>query len=414
MGTKTSRIGDIFFITDFVANGSFASLKENVQYKNEPDYAILVRLTDNTKKWNGNYVYVNESSYRFLSKSTVLPGDLIISNVGEPGIAFITPDLGQPMTLGPNSILVRKTNDEINIEYFYYLIKSPEGQKEIQKIVSKTTIRKFNKTGFRNISIPFPKLQVQLHTANILSQAENLIAQRKESIQLLDEFLKSTFLEMFGNPETNESDFPFIELEKLCKIIVDCPHSTPVKSEQKTNYPCIRTSELTNGYISWNSMQYLEESEYKMRIQRLVPEEGDIVYGREGTYGDAIRVPSGYKFSLGQRTMLFRPDYKKTNSIYLWAMVRSDFVYRQAKKKNSGSTVGHVNVKDIKQFRILNPPFGLQNDFAKQVQLIEILKSKYKSSLLELENLYGSLSQRAFKGELRVEDGVVMISARRQ
>jgi hypothetical protein len=45
-----------------------------------------------------------------------------------------------------------------------------------------------------------PPLPDQLHIANLLSKAENLIAQRKESIRLLDEFLKSTFLEMFGDP----------------------------------------------------------------------------------------------------------------------------------------------------------------------------------------------------------------------
>jgi restriction endonuclease S subunit len=150
-------------------------------------------------------------------------------------------------------------------------------------------------------------------------------------------------------------------------------------------------------------MQYLEESEYHIRIQRLVPEEGDIVYGREGTYGEAIRVPASHKFSLGQRTMLLRPDYKKTNSIYLWAMVRSDYVYRQAKKKNSGSTVGHVNVKDIRQFKILYPPIELQDSFANFVIKTEALKTQYQLSLQELENLYGSLSQRAFKGELKLD-----------
>ena len=205
---------------------------------------------------------------------------------------------------------------------------------------------------------------------------------------------------MFGDPEKNPKNLPFIELEKLCAVIVDCPHSTPVKSEEETNFPCIRTSELTNGYISWDSMQYLEEDEYMKRTQRLIPEAGDIVYGREGTYGEAIRIPATHKFSLGQRTMLFRPDYKKTNSIFLWAMVRSEFVYRQAKKKNSGSTVGHVNVKDIKQFRVYNPPIELQNQFAQIIAKAEAIKTQYQQSLQELENLYGSLSQKAFSGEL--------------
>ena len=92
-------------------------------------------------------------------------------------------------------------------------------------------------------------------------------------------------------------------------------------------------------------------------------------------------------------------------------MVRSDFVYRQAKKKNSGSTVGHVNVKDIKQFRLLNPPTELQNTFSQFVEKIETIKIQYLKSLQELENLYGSLSQRAFRGDLSFKEEGLMIAA---
>lgn len=298
-------------------------------------------------------------------------------------------------------------NGKANLEY----VKNYLNYANLNKYIKGATRGKLNKSVLENIPIPLPSFSDQLHIANLLSKAENLIAQRKESIRLLDEFLKSTFLEMFGDPEKNPKNLPFTELEKLCAVIVDCPHSTPVKSKEATNFPCIRTSELTNGYISWDSMQYLEEGEYKKRTQRLIPEAGDIVYGREGTYGEAIRIPATHKFSLGQRTMLFRPNYKKTNSIFLWAMVRSEFVYRQAKKKNSGSTVGHVNVKDIKQFRVYNPSIELQNQFAQLIEKTEAIKTQYQQSLQELENLYGSLSQKAFRGELSIKDEALLIAA---
>lgn len=294
----------------------------------------------------------------------------------------------------------RPVENELFGEYFLHFLKHNSFQRQKNKLCTGAIQSAISNSGIERIFVPVPDYNDQIHIANLLSKAENLIAQRKESIRLLDEFLKSTFLEMFGDPEKNPKNLPFTTLEKLCSVIVDCPHSTPVKSKEATNYPCIRTSELTNGYISWDSMQYLDEDEYIKRTQRLIPEAGDIVYGREGTYGEAIRIPKTHKFSLGQRTMLFRPDYKKTNSIFLWAMVRSEFVYRQAKKKNSGSTVGHVNVKDIKQFRIFNPPTELQTKFAQIVEKTETLKTQYQQSLQELENLYGSLSQKAFRGEL--------------
>lgn len=309
---------------------------------------------------------------------------------------------GRSGYVGSTMVKLKVKNKKQFSPFFIYRFLQTKSE-YLKRKATGATIMHINRKSLEQLEIPDLQIDDQLNIANLLSKAENLIVQRKESIRLLDEYLKSTFLEMFGDPEKNPKNLPFTTLEKLCSVIVDCPHSTPVKSKEATNYPCIRTSELTNGYISWDSMQYLDEDEYIKRTQRLIPEAGDIVYGREGTYGEAIRIPKTHKFSLGQRTMLFRPDYKKTNSIFLWAMVRSEFVYRQAKKKNSGSTVGHVNVKDIKQFRIFNPPIELQTQFAQTVEKIEALKTQYQQSLQELENLYGSLSQSAFRGELGVK-----------
>ncbi|MCF1750200.1 restriction endonuclease subunit S [Mariniradius sediminis] len=324
------------------------------------------------------------------------PNTVLIGAIGDIGKLGVTSDFSSS---NQQITGIYPDPKKVDSQFLYYWLKAHK-QSLLDKSKS-AIVPILNNKDLGQVKILFPEyISDQLLIANLLSKAENLIAQRNDSIRLLDEFLKSTFLEVFGDPEKNPKNLPFTTLEKLCSVIVDCPHSTPVKSKEATNYPCIRTSELTNGYISWDSMQYLDEDEYKKRTQRLIPEAGDIVYGREGTYGEAIRIPKTHKFSLGQRTMLFRPDYKKTNSIFLWAMVRSEFVYRQAKKKNSGSTVGHVNVKDIKQFRIYNPPIELQTQFAQIVEKTEVLKTQYQQSLQELENLYGSLSQRAFRGEL--------------
>ena len=136
------------------------------------------------------------------------------------------------------------------------------------------------------------------------------------------------------------------------------------------------------------------------RIKRLKPVGGDIVYGREGSYGDAVIIPAGIKLSLGQRVMLFRPIYTIMNSQFMHAVVRSKGVYSQAQRVNAGSTVGHVNIKDIRKFNIIVPPFDLQNQFADRIQSIDSQKAKAQESLDKSEALFNSLLQKAFKGEL--------------
>jgi type I restriction enzyme S subunit len=155
------RVGDKIKVTDYVANGSFATLKKNVKYLNEENYAILLRLVDFHNKWKGNFVYVDKNSYEFLKKTKVYPNDIIISNVGvNVGTVFKAPNLNKPMTLGPNSILLKCSNEIIN-KYIYYYFISRIGQNKIFSIVTGSAQPKFNKTDFRNLRIKLPPLPIQ-------------------------------------------------------------------------------------------------------------------------------------------------------------------------------------------------------------------------------------------------------------
>ncbi|WP_300107178.1 restriction endonuclease subunit S [uncultured Alistipes sp.] len=81
---KTGEIPMI--ITDFVANGSFASLKDNVTILQEEDYAYFIRNVDlKDKKFE---TYVNKHAYEFLSKSALFGNEIIISNVGDVEVYF--------------------------------------------------------------------------------------------------------------------------------------------------------------------------------------------------------------------------------------------------------------------------------------------------------------------------------------
>ena len=188
---------------------------------------------------------------------------------------------------------------------------------------------------------------------------------------------------------------PIKTVEELCSEIVDCPHSTP-KYKGQLNNPAIRTSEIKKGYISWETMRYVSDEEYKERIARLRPEKGDIVYGREGIMGNAAILPEGYNFCLGQRVMLLRPDYSKCTSEYLLYAVISDDVYKQVVEKHNVSTVAHVNVKDVKQFRVPLPAIEKQKQFTGFISKGDKSKLTVQQGLDKLELLKQSLMQKYF------------------
>lgn len=165
-------------VTDYVANGSFASLAENVKYKNEKDVAVLIRLVDYNRNFEGDFVYIEENAYEFLSKSKLFGGEIIISNVGaNVGTVFRCPHLPYKMSLAPNSIMV-KFNE--NDEFYYYWLKSPFGQHMLKSIVTGSAQPKFNKTNFRDMVVPVPSRSEQDKIAEILRSIDDKIDGNKK------------------------------------------------------------------------------------------------------------------------------------------------------------------------------------------------------------------------------------------
>lgn len=157
-GWIVSRINDLpVVVTDYVANGSFKSLKDNVSIYDDENYAIFMRNTDLKCNFQSGKKYVDKHSYDFLSKTKLFGGELIISNVGDVGSVYLCPYFSIPMTLGNNVIMINSTGS-VSFNYFLYrLFKSREGQGFIDSITGGSAQPKFNKTDFRNLKLILPE-----------------------------------------------------------------------------------------------------------------------------------------------------------------------------------------------------------------------------------------------------------------
>ena len=277
---------------------------------------------------------------------------------------------------------------EVNKQYFVFAVRY-----NLKAMATKShgaTMKHIIKKDFENTKVPFPSLEKQKKIANILLKVNAIVEACQQEILKLDELIKARFVEMFQDGYS-----PLKTVEEICSNIVDCPHTTP-KYEGELKNPAIRTSEIKKGFLVWNTMRYVSDDEYLERTVRLIPEAGDIVYGREGTFGNAAILPTGYKFCLGQRVMLLRPDYSKCTSEYLLHAVISDDVYQQAVVNNNASTVAHVNVKDVKQFKVPLPSLNKQKEFADFVTQVDKSKVVAQQMLEEAQKLFDSLMQEYF------------------
>ena len=185
-------------ITDYVASGSFASLAENVEYLDEPDYAMLIRTADISEKgYAPKPVYISKHAYDFLKNSNLFGGELMLPNIGASvGDIYIVPKLYERMSLAPNAIMVKTRY--VNRFYYYYFLGKP-GRLSIEDIAQSTAQAKFNKTDFRQLRVPLPSKEEQLEIAAYLDEktmkVDALIAKKEKFLAEMESYKKSLIFE---------------------------------------------------------------------------------------------------------------------------------------------------------------------------------------------------------------------------
>ncbi len=296
--------------------------------------------------------------------------------------------------------IVFNVDNEIDHEYLLRYLKDECGLTQIRHNTQGAVRDSLKYKGLENIEIPLPPIDDQIRITTLLNKVESLIAKRKKSIADLDELLKSTFLEMFGDPVRNEMGWEFSTVAEFCKTVIDCPHKTPIYSDDNTKLYCVRSSDIVNGYLELSETKQVDVGVFEDRILRHLPQRDDILYCREGgRLGNAARIISNDKICLGQRIMLFDVN-DKHRSHFVWALLESFSFKKKVNSLIGGGGAPRINIKDIKNIKTIKPPLDIQNKFATIVQKVESIKDRYQKSLNDLENLYGTLSQKVFKGEL--------------
>lgn len=178
-------------LTDFTANGSFGDLAKNVTYVDQVSYSKLIRLTDLRKELNNDGVYIDEKSHRYLKKSELFGGEILIANVGAyAGLTCIMPSINYKASLGPNMFLL-KFKDSLTIKYAFYLLNSSKYWEWLQITALSSAQPKLNKENIRQLKIVLPPLSEQTNIAKFLddktAKIDQTIGIKQKEIELLKE-----------------------------------------------------------------------------------------------------------------------------------------------------------------------------------------------------------------------------------
>ena len=380
-------------VTDYVANGSFASLAENVKYKEEKDVAVLIRLVDYNRNFDGDFVYIDEHAYEFLSKSKLYGGEIIISNVGaNVGTVFRCPYLPYKMSLAPNSIMVKFKGSD---EFYYYWLRSPFGQHMLKSIVTGSAQPKFNKTNFRDMLAPVPPRKVQDRIVTILRTLDDKIEVNKKInknlLQQMESLYKAWFTDFIPFGGSRPSDWRKSDIYSIADIIYGAPFSSKLFNTDGEGIPIIRIRDLRDQAF----VTYTTENHPKGHL--IQP--GDIVVGMDGEFRPYIW--GNTEAWLNQRVCIFNNKRPKGKAFVLFTI--KPLLYR-IEQTQVATTVIHIGKKDYDAFELYLPDSNTLDQFD---ELTSPMIDQIVVNCLEnkrLATLRDSLLPRLMSGELDVSD----------
>ncbi len=325
-------------------------------------------------------------------------GDILISLTGNVGRVGRIQECHLPAVLNQRVGLIRPQSEELDTIFLFQYLNS--GNFENEAISNSNGVAQLNLSSkwVESHQIPFPPLDDQKRIAHLLGKVEGLIARRKHHLHQLDDLLKSVFLEMFGDPIRNEKGWVKKTLAELGKLDRGVSRHRPRNAPELLGgkYPLIQTGDVSNAgiYITGFSQTYSERGFAQSKlwptgtlcitIAANIAQTGILTF--DACFPDSI--------------VGFTTKESKASPLYVLGLFW--FLQRILEKNAPAAAQKNINLKILRELEVPAPPINLQNQFVTIVEKVEGIKSRYQQSLTDLENLYGALSQKAFKGELNL------------
>lgn len=378
---------------------------DKVEFSNS-GYPIL--QTKNISKgiidFNDTKYMNNEYWEKYKEKYKPKINDVLLANIGTIGKNVIVKEESDYL-IHWNIFLIEPNQNLITTNYLKSFFDKLYNQNYYDLFLKGGTVKFISKSFLIDLEIPIPPLQQQEKIVKVLDLTSSLIEKQKELLKKYDLFLKSKFIEMFGDPISNPMGW---EVEKLENLIERNKHSLktgPFGSSLKKEFY------VENGYKIYGQEQvikndftygnyYIDNDKYET-LKNYSIKENDILISLVGTFGKIAIVPKKFEAGIiNPRLMKISLNTVLYNPIFFKDLFYTEAFKAQLLNFSHGGTMGILNLSILKELKYIKPPIELQNKFASIVEKIETIKEKENQKLKQLENLHNSMMNKAFKGEI--------------
>ncbi|MFT5294238.1 MAG: type I restriction enzyme S subunit [Colwellia sp.] len=336
--------------------------------------------------------YITQDKFASLSRGKLQKKDLIITLRGTLGSCCIFDTEFDTGFINAQMMIIR-CNDGVFNKYLHYYLTSFAVNFEFQRANTGSAVPQLTGRQIAELEIPLPPLDEQKRIVAILDKADAIRRKRQQAINLADDFLRSVFLDMFGDPVTNPKGW---EVKQVGKV-VDC--IVPGRDKPKSftgGMPWITTNDLMHlGSTSISEKSMGLSDEEILAVKAKVIPKGSVLMTCVGNLG--VISLAGNDMVMNQQLHAFLASDNIEKEFLMYAL---SFQKHYMVKMASSTTVPYMNKTVCNSVPVILPPNELQKKFTKVYKKAVSFKEKLLSAAIENGSLFNASSQKAFAGEL--------------
>lgn len=338
-------------------------------------------------------------------KKNVEPNDLLLSRI-VPHIqrVWIVGKKGPNRQIASGEWIVYRSN-KFHPPYLRYALLTKDFHSQFMQTISGVggSLLRARPEQVGEIEIPLPPLAEQKRIAAILDKADAIRSKRQAAIKLAADFLRATFLDMFGDPVTNPKGWKVKKLNDIAGIQSGITKGRKIVGVETKNVPYMRVANVQDGHVNLNEVKMIEAT--PVEIRRYLLTKGDILL-TEGGDPDKLGRGAVWHGEINpciHQNHIFRVRLDAAYALpeYLSALIgsaRGKKYFLIAAKQTTG--IASINKTQLSGFPVLIPPIVLQEKFSQVVKKQELLQKALIVLVDQNNYCFNSLTQRAFLGEL--------------
>jgi type I restriction enzyme S subunit len=318
-------------------------------------------------------------------------GDVLLAKITpcfENGKAAVVEQLAGSVGYGSTEFHVLRPSDRIDARFLFHLIWNPHFRRLGAARMTGSAGQKRVPTSFlAEYEFWLPQLAEQKRIAAILDKADSLRRKRLEAVRLADEFLRVAFIDMFGDPVSNDKGLPVRLLGEVCRFYAgnSLPAGEPFAG-QPGGFLHIKVGDM-NSPGNEAEIYFAREWSSSGAGGIIAPEGAILIPKRGGAIATNKKRVLRRPCALDPNLMAIGPGDDLRQEVLLEWFRQFDLT-----SISSGSAVPQLNKGDLAPLKITVPPLAMQDRFVQVARKVKSMLASQGEQLTLIQSASAALT----------------------